>query len=201
MGRIRIDMPALGRVRLRGPTSGVILPGRLVTTPNAVLRVGDGIFVAQRPDHLLRFDGERLFGQASETAVAVGAIAVACDGRCLLTAASPSAKESFLWRLSPFEPTPMRLVGQVFLDRGEAALDCAGRTVLLRGNGTLSRLNLPVGTKSGPSTADVEGTEPRLTGDGRMLYLRDGDLGWRILDVTTMRARPRPDWLTKPPPR
>jgi hypothetical protein len=140
---VHITSPAPGHYVLRSAGTRVEVQGRIVTGRDGRLDPGGAVHVAVRPDHLVRFHKGDLRGDPHVRPAPVGAMATACSGTCLLTAASPDARETFLWSLVPFGTVPKRLPGTVFLDIDEATLDASGSWGLLSADTGLRRIALP----------------------------------------------------------
>ena len=193
-GGIKIVSPRMGEFALEQDGHSVDVFGRIVAGPAGQLEFGGGVFVARRPDTLVRFSNSGLSGDVDLPMQPVGAMAVACDGKCLLTATTAQSPITYLWSLLPYSPTPSRLEGRVFLDAGNAAMDASGEHILMLSKGGLWRLRLPLGTADGlPLSGAVNGA--RLSGNAHYAFVLDDTRGWRIYNAADMSPVPEPDWL------
>ena len=194
-GDVNIVSPQLGAFSFEQGGRRAEVAGRIVAGSAGELEFGGAVYVAKRPDAVLRFFEGSVSGDTDQPVQPVGAMAVACGGQCLLTAADAQALETYLWAVSPYSPTPVRLAGRMFLDDGNASLDESGKYALMLSAKGLRRVALPPGTA--PDGLPLQGavSGARLSSDARHAFVMDDTRGWRIYESADMSQVMEPDWL------
>lgn len=192
-GETKISSAIVGKYVLSSHGKRAEAEGRIVTDDEGRLDFDGSVFIAKRPDLLLRFRNGVLTKENKGETKPVGAMAVACGGTCLLTAADAETVDTYLWTLSPFESNPVRIEGRIFLDGGHAALDPGGVHALLVSKNGLRRISLP--HNSQPELGSRQNRVMRARLSNKYAFISEEVLGWRVYNASTLDAVSKPLWL------
>ena len=217
----RIDDGFAWRTRVAGKALSVDSAGRtafgsahaegtIVVDRHGSLDIAGAVLVVARADTVSRLPIDGMPRAGTERPPALTSVptppeaparhALACGGTCLLTAAPDETSLTYVWRLAPFDGRAEVLPGNVFLNDGSAALDCAGRHALVSGATGIGRITLaPDPVRAG---ARLMRTHARawIDGTGASAYLLAPDGALSIHDAATMTARAQPSWLSATAP-